>query len=498
MERAISLPESSRPPGRSNYMHFKPPPSESEPTYSSSGKSSFDPSSKYDVMYDDYPPTEQRLSRSLSSNSGNDCYEIPQQSWSPKTSSSSKVILKRSVSVNSAENQDSSPIMDLASSYRTSGRISEDSFQEIEREYNKLDRTKKNFSMKFSRESSMRLSTTLETKYLDDLPDDPKSSYYSIKRFLRTTRRDSLYQDAVNECAELVETEQRYCLAKSTNVNVFSSVSDVHGNVVLTRKQFEEMQNEITRKTQEADELTTRLSRMASQQMTEGNPNIADLSDRYRPTKIGEMFGQLYDDEWSEAYEALKEKSTVDEDEDEFQKDVLKKLVHVVKAAFDFSMEESEKQYCCLKDSLLKSGNLQSSTSNVDREMETFCTRTAKEVRKKLAGHCWRKAAEVSKHCDEFSSLKMYKERKTHSLLSKYSADKRLIEYIDKCMELSWYMSVQDPPMSLVLALKGDKMDTAEYCYHGKKGKIVDMCVWPSLHLHEGGPLVSKGYVLPQ
>lgn len=36
------------------------------------------------------------------------------------------------------------------------------------------------------------------------------------------------------------------------------------------------------------------------------NPNIADLSDRNRPTKLGERFGQLYDNEWSDAHETLK------------------------------------------------------------------------------------------------------------------------------------------------------------------------------------------------
>lgn len=36
------------------------------------------------------------------------------------------------------------------------------------------------------------------------------------------------------------------------------------------------------------------------------NPSIADLSDRNRPTKLGERFGQLYDNEWSDAHETLK------------------------------------------------------------------------------------------------------------------------------------------------------------------------------------------------
>ena len=39
--------------------------------------------------------------------------------------------------------------------------------------------------------------------------------------------------------------------------------------------------------------------------MSHDNPDIADLSDPYRPTKIAEMFSQLYDDEWSDAFVIL-------------------------------------------------------------------------------------------------------------------------------------------------------------------------------------------------
>lgn len=49
-----------------------------------------------------------------------------------------------------------------------------------------------------------------------------------------------------------------------------------------------------------------RLSKFASQQLTAGNPNIADLSDKHRPTKIGEFYSELYDNEWSEAFEVIK------------------------------------------------------------------------------------------------------------------------------------------------------------------------------------------------
>lgn len=69
-------------------------------------------------------------------------------------------------------------------------------------------------------------------------------------------------------------------------------------------------------------EINFRLSSFASKQLTTNNPNIADLSDRNRPTKLGEKFEQLYDNEWSEAFEYLKE---IPMDEDQ----ILKTLVDI-------------------------------------------------------------------------------------------------------------------------------------------------------------------------
>lgn len=69
-------------------------------------------------------------------------------------------------------------------------------------------------------------------------------------------------------------------------------------------------------------EINFRLSSFASKQLTTNNPNIADLSDRNRPTKLGEKFEQLYDNEWSEAFEYLK---GIPMDEDQ----ILKTLVDI-------------------------------------------------------------------------------------------------------------------------------------------------------------------------
>jgi hypothetical protein len=48
-----------------------------------------------------------------------------------------------------------------------------------------------------------------------------------------------------------------------------------------------------------------RLSAIASAKPTDGNANIADLSDGNRPTKLGEQFSELYDNEWTDAFAHL-------------------------------------------------------------------------------------------------------------------------------------------------------------------------------------------------
>jgi hypothetical protein len=56
-----------------------------------------------------------------------------------------------------------------------------------------------------------------------------------------------------------------------------------------------------------------RLSAVASAKLTDGNPNIADLSDANRPTKLAEQYSELYDNEWTDAFDVLSKNRVPDE-----------------------------------------------------------------------------------------------------------------------------------------------------------------------------------------
>lgn len=75
---------------------------------------------------------------------------------------------------------------------------------------------------------------------------------------------------------------------------------------------------------------------------------------------------------------------------------------------------------------------------------------------------------------------------------------KPILAYIDACVEITWLMCIQDPPMVITWATEGEVINTNYYKLFQTSGSIVKTCVWPVLLLHNRGPIVSKGYVLPQ
>ena len=75
--------------------------------------------------------------------------------------------------------------------------------------------------------------------------------------------------------------------------------------------------------------------------------------------------------------------------------------------------------------------------------------------------------------------------------------DKRL-PYIDKCVELCWYMNIQERPVVIDFDYqKGDKFRTDVHRHYTKTGSTCDFLVWPPMFLYDGGPLLQKGVMQP-
>lgn len=62
------------------------------------------------------------------------------------------------------------------------------------------------------------------------------------------------------------------------------------------------------------------------------------------------------------------------------------------------------------------------------------------------------------------------------------------------CVELCWYMVIQDPVMCLDDDIEqGTLMDKNNYKEFTKSGDKVMFVVWPALYLHKDGPVLYKG-----
>lgn len=240
------------------------------------------------------------------------------------------------------------------------------------------------------------------------------------------------------------------------------------------------------------EDLTTRLSSFASKQLLDGNPNIADLSDPNRPTRLCEKFNCVYDNEWTEAFEELQEAGEKDES-------ILKMLMEIIINAVRFCKDVKDQQlqqlmewmrYCMVHVNwTTKDEDVRVDEKSTSHSPQCFASlsRNAREFQKASA------KASVPSLCVMFKETYIKCACKLE-----YRKLEKLEHYVDIVVELVWLMVVQDPPMSIYWQKEGEQMDKKTFKYYEKRGDVVRLTVWPAVLLYENGPLVSKGFIWPK
>ncbi|XP_052277632.1 uncharacterized protein LOC127876414 isoform X2 [Dreissena polymorpha] len=154
-------------------------------------------------------------------------------------------------------------------------------------------------------------------------------------------------QAASNYYAALEEQKQIIEIASSTEERLQRIIDqDTHdmkalvAKIVQLQEQIHSTEDKYATAVQEKDDLTIRLSKLASASLTHNNPNIADLSDPNRPTKLAEAFSELYDNEWTDAFETLK-------DDDEVKR--VKSLSTMLQKAYGLSVSLSKEALIDIK-----------------------------------------------------------------------------------------------------------------------------------------------------
>ncbi|XP_062613095.1 uncharacterized protein LOC134274866 [Saccostrea cucullata] len=331
-------------------------------------------------------------------------------------------------------------------SERVQLRPTEKLFQRIEMQHGKgkYEKAKGQFYLLVKRDANFKRKFPDKYSELQVFMDKPEDYQYSPYQCLydvlsKVTKKDPLYDKVWKEYFFLVTSDQQHIIAESCG-QVFKSVykKDID-SVVVPRKSYEELQNELVEKIKQIEELTTRLSKFASQQLTAGNPNIADLSDKHRPTKIGELYSELYDNEWSEVFEVIKalRHPNTEESETEYFEDVLNTLKDILMAAYEFSAEKIESHLGDLKNIMLCSitcskekGTKDESTREEQKNTEygRFVTEHARKYTKESAAYTIREAAKV------------FQKERLGLIFKEKSGDPKLAAYVDKCITTGTFL----------------------------------------------------------
>ncbi|CAG2203701.1 unnamed protein product [Mytilus edulis] len=179
--------------------------------------------------------------------------------------------------------------------------------------------------------------------------------------------------------------------------------------------------------------------------LTKGNPSFTDLGDPNRPIKISEKYGELYDNEWTDAMENV---------------EVVKEYYHGLNVS---EIEETVICHlhrllkCCYKDCLTKT----------DEQMQTLGKALAETM-------C------LTFNSEEVLSMPVCKEAWVFRRANSREYAKYLFENQDPVMYLD-----EDVPADTYI----DKNTYTEFV---KKGNTVAFVVWPALFLHKDGPLLYK------
>ncbi|XP_052792383.1 uncharacterized protein LOC128226515 [Mya arenaria] len=302
-------------------------------------------------------------------------------------------------------------------------------------------------------EANKRLNTqTDENAVLQNRIDELQSENREMKHALE--ERDN----------KIVKLEQEKEILEKEKEDALNRLVEEKDN------EIGKLQNEKAILEKEKEDALNRVSQLVSVKLRDNNPNIVDLSDHYRPTKLAEIFSELYDNEWTAAYTFL---------EDKFEPEQIDSfLLDIVMESYTFCNEKAESSWSYVTQWFLPKG-----------------AHNAQTVRKSLKeGQKLQAPTLVSQLGEEFCDH--IKTKCSVEQLRSVLDNKELAEYVHLCVKVCFLMAVNDPPVIIECPNRGKpdiKFNREEFKEYTTRGPFLAFYVWPLIRLHAGGPLLSKG-----
>ncbi|XP_071126091.1 golgin subfamily A member 6-like protein 22 [Mytilus edulis] len=270
-----------------------------------------------------------------------------------------------------------------------------------------------------------------------------------------------------------------------------NSMSEINRIVNQQKSMISNLEETIKGVRKEKDDLQTRLSSVAGEKLTKGNPSITDLGDPNRPMKIGEKYGELYDNEWTDAMENTIEakKYYPDLKESELEEIIIRHLHRLLKCCYIECILKAEEQIHKLGEALAETMCLTLKTKDEIASLSVI--REALVLRRSKSEDFAKFLFENQVICNNTIADWDYV-NKNENLMQILTQS----TFFEKCIYLCWCMVIQDPVMHLDNdPVSNTPIDKNTYKEFVKSGDSVAYVVWPALFLHKGGPLLYKGVV---
>ncbi|XP_045203653.1 myosin heavy chain, skeletal muscle-like isoform X2 [Mercenaria mercenaria] len=350
-------------------------------------------------------------------------------------------------------------------------------------------------------------------------------------RMLKEIQRLSCFWDQGRAQKERIhELEKQQKQSNSIQTELKGKLQQAEGMILSLRKDNNSLEEEKKR-------LLHRLSQLAGAKLTLDNPNIADLSDTKRPTKLAEEFAELYDNEWTDAFEDVEIEN--EQAKTAFMLKVLQRASEICSEVSNAHMDGIRKGLCTLpvrtNDSSGSSSKMQPeqkiSLTMDNKEKENDEMTKAKRSRRNsqqehaeshvpsmvvpteltqmkvhevtcdlnILRHDQKKTVMELRKCVEVN-LSEHLEAVVTDVIAKendFDMDPQVavFKYIAKCVNICWSMCRVEPPVFISFPEgHGDlSLDTNIFKPYTKTGKFIDYIVWPAVYLHKNGPLLCKG-----
>ncbi|KAL3878884.1 hypothetical protein ACJMK2_031212 [Sinanodonta woodiana] len=338
----------------------------------------------------------------------------------------------------------------------------------------------------------------LETKRLDleqkckSLETEIWSLTESLKEMKELRERDKEIQDKRQERVDQIniELEEENRRLREKNIQLQDRNADLTETLEKESKNLQVKLNQHDSQIKEEMEelrelnsfLTKRVSEMSNELWKKENPTptLLDLINMYKPEVISKRFLELFENEWSSAFQELSVQK-------ESQERIAETLLNIMMVSYTLSLRMSGLQLknlqSIVKKDMLSLGGKEENVDELTERNKTLyelAISNIKELRKILA----------PPSIPSLKNLVLNNLSKEHNL--SYSKESKMAAYVDACVELTWLMCTLDPPMHLETCKAPDPA-SKYFKPYTKSGKCVQYCVWPCLCLHSNGPILRKG-----